>query len=389
MDHDVLAAVRLPAWSIFDAVFLPAQAHTNTGQGLDPDDARDGRPDSTSVARIQRWRWRVLYLAALSLLAVQVVRYTSAPASTSSSSSDSISPPPPSTAKQRSSLFSSYRSASSASTSSLYAPLEVYNASEIPKLALEQSRLTILKGIVATRASSHTFDGTAASVSVSAIIVFSPHHDLEVLKLLLQLLPKYPYIREIVVWNNDLDHQLDSSTLSFPSSSQRTPTLRVFNAPSSFHPTNPPIHRVMPPSHAKHVACGLATQQACLFIDPAFLPIHIDTLYSLYLSTGPAYAQIAAVISPEDAFNLNRLRFTNEDAGLHTGALFTRSSTKQPLPEHMVKRDWSRRFWKQVTLSTPHIPGDEADIVWSVFMNAYPALVRRLASLRPCVDFSE
>ena len=159
--------------------------------------------------------------------------------------------------------------------------------------------------------------------------------------------------------------------LGFPS-----PNLRVFNAPTSFSSSSAssPYHSVLPPSHAKHIACSLSSQSACIFLSPSLLPIHVDALYASFLRTGPDYSQIVAAISSDDAYRMQHLRFENDQVDLHAAAVFS-AVLGRDMQEHIVKRTHSKRFLKQIGTVNPDIPGDSADIFWSLWMNTAPELV--------------
>lgn len=159
------------------------------------------------------------------------------------------------------------------------------------------------------------------------------------------------------------------------------PTLRILNAPSSFSPLAAPVHRVLPPSHAKHLACGLSNHRICLFLSPASLPIHLDALYASYLSSAPAFNQIVSVVNADEFYRLQHLGFQNENMDLHTGALFPilTSAAKQDTParamqEAIVHQDHSRRFWRQLSTLGTDVT-DQADIYFSLWMNTFPRLV--------------
>lgn len=191
-----------------------------------------------------------------------------------------------------------------------------------------------------------------------------------------------------------------SAKLGFPA-----PVLRLINAPTSFsHPSSQPIHRLMPPSHGKHHACSLASHSACLFLSPSLLPIHLDSLYTLYLSIfSPAYKQsqadpsshsqtssspapspplqAAAIVNADTYYRLQHLRFENHEVDLHTGLLL--ASPQSDLQEHIASKEASRRWFRQMYTLNPDfaIGDDAADAVWSTWMNAPPRLVNTFMHL--------
>lgn len=162
------------------------------------------------------------------------------------------------------------------------------------------------------------------------------------------------------------------------------PSVRIINAPSSFsEASSSTLHRTLPPSYAKHLACSLSTQPACLFLTPSLLPIHLDSLYAAYLCTAPSYSQLTSMISPHDAFRIQHLRFENHDKDLHAGTVFSLVLGRD-MQEHIARKEHSRRFWKQIAMLLPDIPGDMADVYWSMWMNTFPELVSQSNSHTRC-----
>jgi hypothetical protein len=123
----------------------------------------------------------------------------------------------------------------------------------------------------------------------------------------------------------------------------------------------------------------MSNHQICLFLSPASLPIHLDALYQSYLSSGPAFNQIVSIVNAEEYYRLQHLSFHNQNVDMHTGALFPTLSTYKDLSisiprEAMVRKEYSRRFWRQMGTLTANI-ADQADIFWSLWMNTRPKLV--------------
>ena len=181
-----------------------------------------------------------------------------------------------------------------------------------------------------------------------------------------------------------------ASELGFP-----VPAVRVFNAPATFASASAsPIHRLMPPSHVKHHACSLASQNSCLFLSPNSLPIHLDAVYSMYIShalrdrsnaqdthmTVPL--QAVAVVNADDYYRLHHYRFDNDEIDLHAGLLMPTPGSF--LQEHIASRNSSRRWLKQMAVLTPDFAhgDDTADGVWSAWMNNQPEMVCMFTTLR-------
>lgn len=124
------------------------------------------------------------------------------------------------------------------------------------------------------------------------------------------------------------------------------------------------------------------------------LPIHLDTLYTTYLSTAPDYTQIVALVNAGDYYRLSHLRFENDEVDLHAGLIQAGIQVKKnddgkqdhareaQLQESIVSRKWSRRFIKQIETLTPQMHGEEADIYFSLWMNTFPKLVGRMSIVK-------
>lgn len=121
----------------------------------------------------------------------------------------------------------------------------------------------------------------------------------------------------------------------------------------------------------------------CLFLSPSLLPIHLDSLYTSFLSTAPDFSQIVSLVNAGDYYHLSHLRFENDDIDLHAGMVqagitktgkseYARDSEMQ---ETIARRALSRRFVHQLETMTPEIHGEDADIYWTLWANTMPKLV--------------
>lgn len=98
------------------------------------------------------------------------------------------------------------------------------------------------------------------------------------LGIVLKHLATTPFLREIIVWNNNVDVYLDQEELQSDLGSDDEdlimPTLRIVNAPSNLHDL------------AKHYACSMSSFEHCYFNDDDWLNPRIDSAYSKYLDDG-------------------------------------------------------------------------------------------------------
>ncbi|GAA5892102.1 hypothetical protein JCM5296_004060 [Sporobolomyces johnsonii] len=186
------------------------------------------------------------------------------------------------------------------------------------------------------------------------------------LQLVLKHISRYPFIREVIVWNNrpGVDLTPDDFTLSSPPGSDLPPpVLRIFNSPSNVHDAG------------KHLACSLAKHPHCYFNDDDWLNIYMDALYTKYLESGSggssgalASARIVSNTMPIIHLEHRRWRFENPDIDLHTG--FTWLGTGSFFP-----RALSTRFLQQQSASPIPLRRDQslvADMFFSLWTNSYP-----------------
>lgn len=188
-------------------------------------------------------------LLLLSAIMKVLSHFSSAPTTTSTIQAASQTSP-----GRLSSLFG-WRSGPSVSTSKAAAlagyPLSaayfaaLYNASSTPaRIRPSTSRMAMLQAIAKSRSSSYdpadfilnhreivehaktggdpldlitkkSSTGEQASTlrpySVSAIIVHSPDYDISSTQLIVNMAAKYPFIREIIIWNNDIGFYINEN----------------------------------------------------------------------------------------------------------------------------------------------------------------------------------
>jgi len=111
------------------------------------------------------------------------------------------------------------------------------------------------------------------------------------LKLIVAYLVRYPYIKQIIVWNNNRDVHLTkqefldaikehlTGRVDGPGSindrdlmMQQLPQLDVFNGVENMH------------NMAKYMSCSLAKHDYCYFQDDNWLNTHMDALYTNFLT---------------------------------------------------------------------------------------------------------
>ncbi|KAI5479864.1 hypothetical protein MNV49_002422 [Pseudohyphozyma bogoriensis] len=207
---------------------------------------------------------------------------------------------------------------------------------------------------------------TTRVVGVTAVVLHWKRR--KGLQLVLKHISRYPFIREIIVWNNNEGIELvaDDFVLSSPPESNLSPpVLRIYNSPSNVHDAG------------KHLACSLASYKHCYFNDDDWLNIYMDSLYVKYLECcaggggagrGGSGGRIASNTMPIIHLEHRRWRFENPEIDLHTG--FTWLGTGAFAPRHL-----SVRFLNQQSAAPVLLQREQtlvSDMYFSLWANSYP-----------------
>jgi hypothetical protein len=129
---------------------------------------------------------------------------------------------------------------------------------------------------------------------------------IDTLKLLVSYLVRYPYIKEIIIWNNNKDIHLSKRDFELENSHfGPLPDLQVYNAAENLR------------DFAKYMSCSLAKYEHCYFQDDDWLNTHMDALYTNFLtSPNLIHTNTLPLIQMEH----RRWTFTNE--GIFMSFLF-------------------------------------------------------------------
>ncbi|KAF9901852.1 hypothetical protein EC991_005610 [Linnemannia zychae] len=187
------------------------------------------------------------------------------------------------------------------------------------------------------------------------------------LKILVSYLIRYPYIKEIIVWNNNKDIKLSKRDFELDTKYGPLPELQVYNAAENLH------------DFAKYMSCSLAKYEYCYFQDDDWLNIHMDALYTNFLtSPNLIHTNTLPLIQMEH----RRWTFTNEDYNMHAG--FSWMGTGSYLPREKARRLLEQRG--NTTLAKDRFK--VIDMYFSIWTNQYPyQLVNYLTPLDRTTDW--
>ncbi|KAG0293506.1 hypothetical protein BGZ96_002735 [Linnemannia gamsii] len=240
----------------------------------------------------------------------------------------------------------------------LEAPSPIVSQSEhVAETELERELL--VKHILETRKSAYSFDDFTEEGLVMetnqhllpATAILLGWKRLDNLKLIVNYLARYPYIKEIIIWNNNQEAKLNRREFELDASYGPVPELQVYNGQENLH------------DFAKYMSCSLAKYQHCYFQDDDWLNTHMDALYTNFL-TSPSLIHTNTL--PLIHMEHRRWTFTNAEYKMHTG--FAWMGTGSYLP-----REKAQRLLEQGGNS--NLAKDRLkviDMYFSIWTNQYP-----------------
>ncbi|KAF9922269.1 hypothetical protein FBU30_007629 [Linnemannia zychae] len=220
-------------------------------------------------------------------------------------------------------------------------------------------RELIVQQLLASRKSSYSFEDFGEQglqlpqndYLLPATAILLGWKRIDNLKLLVNYLARYPYIKEIIVWNNNKDLKLSKRDFKFDSSYGPLPELQVYNAAENLH------------DFAKYMSCSLAKYEYCYFQDDDWLNTHMDALYTNFLTCpNLIHTNTLPLIQMEH----RRWTFTNEDYNMHAG--FSWMGTGSYLPREKARRLLEQRG--NTTLAKDRFK--VIDMYFSIWTNQYP-----------------
>lgn len=188
-------------------------------------------------------------------------------------------------------------------TPAIDGPVDKPGQMDEPTDDMEQKQ--IVQQILDSRKSSYSFDDfTAEGLTkpenehlLPTTAVLLGWKRIDGLKLIVKYLARYPYIKQIIVWNNNKDIKLFKRDFVFDSQYGTRPELQVYNAAENLHDI------------AKYMSCSLAKYKHCYLQDDDWLNAHMDALYTNFL-TSPSLLHTNT--QPLIQMEHRRWTFTNE-----------------------------------------------------------------------------
>ncbi|KAF8945294.1 hypothetical protein BGZ47_002926 [Haplosporangium gracile] len=238
------------------------------------------------------------------------------------------------------------------------APSPIANQSE-HEAKDDLEREILVRQILETRKSAYSFDDFTEEGLVMetnqhllpATAILLGWKRLDGLKLIVNYLARYPYIKEIIIWNNNQEAKLNKKDFEFDASYGPVPELQVYNGQENLH------------DFAKYMSCSLAKYQHCYFQDDDWLNTHMDALYTNFLtSPNLIHTNTLPLIHMEH----RRWTFTNAEYKMHAG--FAWMGTGSYLP-----REKAQRLLEQGGNS--NLAKDRLkviDMYFSIWTNQYP-----------------
>ncbi|KAH7049947.1 hypothetical protein BKA57DRAFT_529253 [Linnemannia elongata] len=168
-------------------------------------------------------------------------------------------------------------------------------------------------------------------------------------------LRKYPFIQEILIWNNNPDVVL-STTHDFPSNTttQTWPSISVFNSVANLH------------DFSKYTTCTLAKYDHCYIQDDDWINLSLDSMYSLMVDHPSSL--ITSTI-PAMAAQQRSWTFQNPQLGLHTGFSWLGAGSfmpKKAVFKFLMQLGGSNLWKERVQLG---------DLFFALWRNQYPVVL--------------
>ncbi|KAG0199752.1 hypothetical protein BGX28_007014 [Mortierella sp. GBA30] len=178
-------------------------------------------------------------------------------------------------------------------------------------------------------------------------------------------LRKYPFIQEILIWNNNADIVLsandftdrrsqgsNSTTTSTPN--QSWPTVTVFNSVANLH------------DFSKYTTCTLAKYDHCYIQDDDWINLALDSMYALFIDQSDSLvtSTIPAMYAQQRSW-----MFQNPQIGLHTGFSWLGAGSfmpKKAVFKFLLQLGGSNLWKERVQLS---------DLFFSLWRNQYPVVL--------------
>ncbi|KAF9921136.1 hypothetical protein FBU30_008872, partial [Linnemannia zychae] len=260
-------------------------------------------------------------------------------------------------------------SPSSSSSSSPSSPLSSSSSSSSPSLLLSPSGASTGTG------------STSKYVPVTAIILSWKRK--EGVKTVVAHLKKYPFIQEILIWNNSPDTILSTNDfIDHPSSSQWPLNTNLNSNPNgtdfSDRTTSPPYTSSTWPSitvfnsvanlhdFSKYTTCTLAKYDHCYIQDDDWINLSLDSMYAVMVDQPNSLitSTIPAMHAQQRSWT-----FYNPQLGLHTGFSWLGAGSfmpKKAVFKFMMQLGGSNLWKERVQL---------ADMFFAVWRNQYPIVL--------------
>ncbi|KAF0358155.1 hypothetical protein F8M41_014467 [Gigaspora margarita] len=170
----------------------------------------------------------------------------------------------------------------------------------------------------------------------------------ESLKLVVNYISKYPFIKEILIWNNNNETRLNVEDFEL---NNMNVVLNVFNSDENLHDLS------------KYITCSMAEYNYCYFQDDDWLNLYMDSTYTNFLKNP---SLIHSNTMPLIHLEHRRWMFSNSNKNIHTGFTWLGCGS-------FISRTKVQRFLGQLG----YIPLSKdrlrlVDMYFSLWTNQYP-----------------
>ncbi|KAG0346166.1 hypothetical protein BG004_002288 [Podila humilis] len=170
-------------------------------------------------------------------------------------------------------------------------------------------------------------------------------------------LRKYPFIKEILIWNNNPEIELelaDFGETRAVNGTVKTPSITLFNAVANIQ------------DFSKYTTCVLAKYDHCYIQDDDWINLSMDSMYTAYIDNPES---LLTNTMPSMYAQQRSWMFQNPKIGLHTGFSWLGCGSfmpKKTVFRFMMQLGGSNLWKEQITLS---------DLFFTLWRNQYPIVL--------------
>ncbi|KAF9421669.1 hypothetical protein BGZ94_008766 [Podila epigama] len=214
---------------------------------------------------------------------------------------------------------------------------------------------SVTTSTTSTTTTTTTSDQTSKYIPVTAVLLSWKRK--EGAQAVVAHLRKYPFIKEILIWNNNPDIALELSDFGMSrnaNSTIKSPSISLFNSVANIH------------DFSKYTTCVLAKYDHCYIQDDDWINLSMDSMYTAFIDSPNT---LLTNTIPSMYAQQRTWMFQNPRIGLHTGFSWLGCGSfmpKQAVFKFLMQMGGSNLWKEHITLS---------DLYFTLWRNQYPIVL--------------